>query len=321
MRGSLIARSTGLLMLAILVAVAFRTGATGVSATDASVSIHDFAFNPGTITVSAGGSVHWSNDQAGVTHTVTADDGSFDSGRLMSGQSFDWTFATAGTIAYHCNIHPSMHGTIVITAASNATGSGTASGGPAAASGRTAMFHAGYNLVGVPGGTALGAASVFAFDPQANSYRDASAETLVGGHGYWAFFDAEAVMPLPAGSNATVTLNALAGAWQLLGNPSGTQPALVAGADQLFAFDPAAGQYLAVTMLQPGQGAWALSRSGGAITITPGGTPATPSPTPSPSPSPAPVVTVVPMQQPVRTIPVPMPQPQPMPQPFPYPRY
>jgi plastocyanin len=77
------------------------------------VTIKDFAFGPGTITVSAGSTVTWTNqDTAG--HTVTADDGSFDSKTLAGGASFSQAFAKAGTYAYHCNIHSSMTATVVV---------------------------------------------------------------------------------------------------------------------------------------------------------------------------------------------------------------
>ena len=61
----------------------------------------------------------WTNSGA-ATHTVTADNGAFDSGRLASGATFSQTFDTAGTFTYHCEIHPQMTGTIVVTEASGA---------------------------------------------------------------------------------------------------------------------------------------------------------------------------------------------------------
>jgi hypothetical protein len=51
---------------------------------------------------------------------VTADNGAFDSGRLASGSTFSQTFDTADTFTYHCEIHPQMTGTIVVTEASGA---------------------------------------------------------------------------------------------------------------------------------------------------------------------------------------------------------
>lgn len=61
----------------------------------------------------AGATVVWIN-QDPVPHTVTADDGSFDSGTLATVASTSHTFNKPGTYAYHCTFHPSMHGTIVV---------------------------------------------------------------------------------------------------------------------------------------------------------------------------------------------------------------
>jgi len=77
------------------------------------VSIKNFAFNPGSVTVAAGTTVVWTNDD-GTGHTVTADDGSFDSKTVDTGGTFSQTFATAGSFTYKCTIHPSMTGTVVV---------------------------------------------------------------------------------------------------------------------------------------------------------------------------------------------------------------
>lgn len=79
-----------------------------------SVAVVDFSFNPATLTLPKGTTVTWTNTGS-TTHTVTADDGSFDSGNLPAGQTFSRTFSTAGTFAYHCTIHASMKGTITVT--------------------------------------------------------------------------------------------------------------------------------------------------------------------------------------------------------------
>jgi plastocyanin len=84
------------------------SGATG----DA-VSIAGFSFKPGAITVAVGTTVTWTNDDS-TGHTVTADDGSFDSRSLAKGATFTQTFTTAGTFAYHCSIHSSMTGTVTV---------------------------------------------------------------------------------------------------------------------------------------------------------------------------------------------------------------
>jgi plastocyanin len=63
--------------------------------------------------VAAGDTVVWTN-KMGMAHTVTADDGTFDSGRLTKDKSFSHVFNNAGQVAYHCEIHPSMTGTITV---------------------------------------------------------------------------------------------------------------------------------------------------------------------------------------------------------------
>jgi plastocyanin len=85
----------------------------------AAVTIVDFAFQPASLEVPAGTTVTWTNSGA-APHTVTADNGAFDSGRLAPGASFSQTFGTAGTFTYHCEIHPQMTGSIVVTEASGA---------------------------------------------------------------------------------------------------------------------------------------------------------------------------------------------------------
>jgi plastocyanin len=51
-----------------------------------------------------------------VTHTVTADDNSFNSGILPPGASFSHTFDTPGSTSYKCLIHPFMTGMVVVSA-------------------------------------------------------------------------------------------------------------------------------------------------------------------------------------------------------------
>ena len=98
------------------------TGApAGTSATNSpavvggdSVSIDNFAFAPTTLTVRAGSTVTWTNHDE-EPHTVAATDGSFHSPGMGTGATFSHTFPTAGKFDYVCSIHPSMHGTVVVT--------------------------------------------------------------------------------------------------------------------------------------------------------------------------------------------------------------
>jgi plastocyanin len=77
------------------------------------VEIKDYAFNPPTLTIAAGTTVTWTNNDA-VPHTATASDGSFDSGNLNPGQSYSFTFSTPGSSPYVCQYHAGMTGTIVV---------------------------------------------------------------------------------------------------------------------------------------------------------------------------------------------------------------
>jgi len=113
-------------------AFAFSLAAPAVAASHA-VSIIDFGYTPASITVQAGDTVVWTNTGQAV-HTVSADNGSFDSGTLLSGRTFAMTFSTAGTFAYHCNVHPSMHGTVVVqSAAASAAPAAPAASAPTVA--------------------------------------------------------------------------------------------------------------------------------------------------------------------------------------------
>jgi YVTN family beta-propeller protein len=80
---------------------------------DVSVSIAKFAFVPGTITVSAGQSITWTNADP-VAHTTTSDDKLWDSGNLSPNATFTTTFSQPGTYAYHCTIHPFIRGTVIV---------------------------------------------------------------------------------------------------------------------------------------------------------------------------------------------------------------
>lgn len=105
-------KRSGMILLASLLAacapVATRGGPNAVT-------IGGFAFQPAQLQVKAGTTVTWTNTDL-VAHTVTAQDGSFDSGRLERGQSFSHTFTRAGTVNYHCAIHPDMVGAVQVTA-------------------------------------------------------------------------------------------------------------------------------------------------------------------------------------------------------------
>jgi plastocyanin len=81
------------------------------------------AFTPNSVTVVIGvnNTVTWTDndnqmDANGYTpnHTVTANDNSFTSQSLSYGDTYTYTFTTAGSFAYHCNVHSWMAGTVIV---------------------------------------------------------------------------------------------------------------------------------------------------------------------------------------------------------------
>jgi plastocyanin len=70
-------------------------------------------FTDPTIEIEAGTTVQWTNNDP-LIHTVTADDGGFDSGNLEAGQVWAFEFTRPGSYAFHCTTHPFMHGTVVV---------------------------------------------------------------------------------------------------------------------------------------------------------------------------------------------------------------
>jgi plastocyanin len=113
-------RGVRLSFVAVLLAMMglglFAYSSTPVQAADTTVSIENFSFSPAAISVQAGDTVTWVNNDT-VAHTATATDGSFDTGPIDPGSSASITFSTAGTFSYMCSIHPSMTGSVDVAAA------------------------------------------------------------------------------------------------------------------------------------------------------------------------------------------------------------
>jgi plastocyanin len=81
---------------------------------DVPVSIVDMVYAPASVEVTVGTTVRWTNDDS-VIHTVTARDGSLNSGIMQTGAEFSLTFDEAGTFDYFCAVHPSMTARVVVT--------------------------------------------------------------------------------------------------------------------------------------------------------------------------------------------------------------
>jgi plastocyanin len=109
----------GLAALAMLLAAApapkpWGAVAEAAAARTVTVKIANFEFNPGVTTVPAGTAVTWTNDDDDA-HSVVADNKSFRSSPLDTGDSYTFTFTMPGAYAYHCSLHPQMVGKVVVT--------------------------------------------------------------------------------------------------------------------------------------------------------------------------------------------------------------
>jgi hypothetical protein len=137
------------------------------------------------------------------------------------------------------------------------------SAGPTVAS---VTYPAGANLIGVPSGTVLQTV-VYSLDGAGNQVPVPAGTPLVGGTGYWAYFAAPTTVNLPAGSTSA-TVQAPAGGYVLVGNPSATADASIRGADLLQQFNAALQVFLPLYSLPPGSAALAYSNNGGTITVS-----------------------------------------------------
>lgn len=75
------------------------------------VQIQNFSFLPAELTVKVGTTVKWTNQDA-IPHTVSGD--GLESGTLGTRDNFSFTFNQSGAYNYHCAIHPSMIGKVIV---------------------------------------------------------------------------------------------------------------------------------------------------------------------------------------------------------------
>lgn len=103
-------------LLLALALLAFL-GAPAAATLDAvhSVALKNSRFNPNLLFIKAGDTVVWTNQDM-ILHTVTAYEGSFDSGNLPPGATFTWTSTSPGVVPYHCNFHGLMVAVLVVQA-------------------------------------------------------------------------------------------------------------------------------------------------------------------------------------------------------------
>jgi len=90
------------------------SGGDGGGSGVAHVSIVDFAFQPAALFVHPGETVQWTNT-GNAHHTVDSDSELFESEIIEPGQTYSNTFDQPGVFPYHCDIHPQMHGMIIVS--------------------------------------------------------------------------------------------------------------------------------------------------------------------------------------------------------------
>jgi plastocyanin len=120
----------------LVVGVAQNTASAAPTTHTVNISSSTFSFAPSTITINVGDTVKWVHDNSPIGHSVTADNGSFDSSPHCSGTNesaclganatYSHTFTTAGTFRYYCRIHGApggvgMSGIVVVKASTKST--------------------------------------------------------------------------------------------------------------------------------------------------------------------------------------------------------
>jgi plastocyanin len=122
-------RSRGAVLLgAVALGLLFLAGLTQVlageavkaAATTAAVNIDNFKFAPATLTVTAGTTVTWKNEDDS-PHRIGDKNGAFRSAALDTDDTFSHTFASPGEFSYICTIHPYMLGKIIVKPAGPAS--------------------------------------------------------------------------------------------------------------------------------------------------------------------------------------------------------
>ena len=194
-------------------------------------------------------------------------------GNSVAGSDLVWQVQSAGVAtitatgtpacAPNCAGYPFYFSATVDSGGAGQPQTNAPTAGPTVA---TVTYPAGANLIGVPTGTVL-QTTVYSLDANGNRVAVPAGTPLVGGTGYWAYFTQPTTVNLPSGSTSA-TVQAPAGGYVLVGNPSATANATIRGADLLQQFNAALQVFLPLYSLPPGSAALAYSASGGTLTVT-----------------------------------------------------
>ena len=111
-------RNVTLMMLVLTFSLSIIPSAYVQSNNDISIvsdasTLADKSYDPNPLTINQGDTVTWTNKDFGI-HTVTENQELFGSDDLRPDQTFDHTFDSAGTYDYHCKLHPTMIGKIIV---------------------------------------------------------------------------------------------------------------------------------------------------------------------------------------------------------------
>lgn len=107
--------------LLLLVGLLFLLAPARAEAAPQHVTIENYAYSPGTVTVYVGDTVSWTNhDQASHDVVTTSAPAAFQSPLLATGEGWSFTFTVPGTYAYYCSVHPDMRAQVVVLPAPQA---------------------------------------------------------------------------------------------------------------------------------------------------------------------------------------------------------
>lgn len=105
-----------LCLMVVGVTVASAPDITAATTQSAAVSMKANLFAPAEITVAAGTTIVWVNEDydSGEFHNIIAEDGSFAADNFAPGSAFSLTLSTPGTYRYYCDLHEGMFGAVVV---------------------------------------------------------------------------------------------------------------------------------------------------------------------------------------------------------------
>jgi len=105
----------GVLAATFAAAIFLAAAPLPARAAETEVKIDNFTFSPERLTVKAGTTVTWINEDD-IPHTVASSTKAFKSKALDTDDKYAFTFTTPGVYQYFCSLHPHMTGTIVVEA-------------------------------------------------------------------------------------------------------------------------------------------------------------------------------------------------------------